>query len=155
MNQPKPAKVIFWGGLIAGTLDITAACVVSWLRSGVRPVIIMQSVASGLLGAPAYQGGAKTAALGVVLHYFIATMWTVVFYVESRKLRFLIARPITWGLVYGVIVYVLMNFVVLPVSAFPQRTTPTLTSRIINLVIIVLCIGLPIALITRRFSRQS
>lgn len=155
MNQPKPAKVIFWGGLIAGTLDITAACVVSWLRSGVRPVIIMQSVASGLLGAPAYQGGAKTAALGVVLHYFIATMWTVVFYVASRKLRFLIARPITWGLVYGVIVYVLMNFVVLPVSAFPQRTTPTLTSRIINLVIIVLCIGLPIALITRRFSRQS
>jgi hypothetical protein len=155
MNQPKPAKVIFWGGLIAGTLDITAACVVSWLRSGVRPVIIMQSVASGLLGAPAYQGGAKTAALGVVLHYFIATMWTVVFYVASRKLRFLIARPITWGLVYGVIVYVLMNFVVLPVSAFPQRTTPTLTSRIINLVIIMLCIGLPIALITRRFSRQS
>lgn len=155
MNETKPARVIFWGGLIAGTLDLTAACVVSWLRAGVRPMVIMQSVASGLLGAPAYQGGAKTAVLGVVLHYLIATIWTVVFYLASRKLRFLIARPIPWGLVYGVIVYVLMNFVVLPVSAFPQRTTPTLTSRIINLVIIMLCIGLPIALITRRFSRQS
>lgn len=155
MNEPKPAKVIFWGGLIAGTLDLTGACVVSWLRAGVSPVRIMQSVASGLLGAPAYQGGAKTAVLGVVLHYFIATIWTVVFYLASRKLRFLIERPIPWGLVYGVIVYVLMNFVVLPISAFPQRTTPTLSSRIINLVIIMLCIGLPIALITRRFSRQS
>lgn len=155
MNQPKPAKVIFWGGLIAGTLDITGACIVSWLRAGVPPMRIMQSVASGVLGAQAYEGGAKTAVLGLVLHYLIATIWVVVFYVASRKLGFLIERPIPWGLVYGVIVYVLMNFVVLPLSAFPQRTTPTLTSRIINLVIIMLCIGLPIALITRRFSRQS
>lgn len=155
MNEPRPAKAICWGGLIAGTLDLTAACVVSWLRASVPPMRIMQSVASGLLGASAYDGGAKTAALGVVLHYFIATSWVVVFYLASRKLRFLIERPIPWGLVYGVIVYVLMNFVVLPLSAFPLRTPPTLTSRIINLVIIMFCIGLPIALIVRRFSRQS
>src|SRR5215467_3460503 len=147
MNEPKPAKAIFWGGLIAGTLDITGACVVSWLRASVPPVRIMQSVASGLLGPAAYEGGAKTAALGVVLHYFIAATWVVVFYLASRKLRFLIERPIPWGLVYGVIVYAIMNFVVLPLSAFPVRATPTLTSRIINLVIIMLCIGLPIALI--------
>lgn len=155
MNEPKPAKAIFWGGLIAGTLDLTGACVVSWFRGGVPPARIMQSVASGLLGAAAYQGGAKTATLGVVLHYFIATTWVVVFYLASRKLRFLIERPIPWGLVYGVIVYVLMNFVVLPISAFPVRTPPTLTSRIINLVIIMLCIGLPIAIIVRRFSRPT
>lgn len=155
MNEPKPAKAIFWGGLIAGTLDLTGACVVSWLRAGVPPVRIMQSVASGVLGAAAYEGGAKAAILGVVLHYFIATTWVVVFYLASRKLRFLIERPIPWGLVYGVIVYSFMNFVVLPRSAVPMRTTPTLTSRIINLVIIMICIGLPIALIVRRFSRRQ
>ena len=155
MTDSKPAKAIFWGGLIAGTLDLTGACVVSWLRAAVSPVRIMQSVASGLLGAAAYTGGAKTAALGVVLHYCIATIWVVVFYLASRRLRFLIERPIPWGLVYGVIVYAFMNFVVLPMSALPQRTAPTLSSRIINLVIIMICIGLPIALIVRRFSRQS
>lgn len=150
MNNP--FKTIFWGGLIAGALDITGACVVSWLRAGVPPVRVFQSVASGLLGAAAYSGGAKTAALGLVLHFVIATIWTIVFYVASRKLRFLLQQPIVWGLVYGVVVYAFMNFVVLPWSRFPQRTPPTLTGRLIGLVIIMFCIGLPIALIVRRLS---
>lgn len=146
-------KTIFWGGLIAGTLDISGACIVSWLRASVPPERVLQSVASGLLGAAAYTGGAKTAALGLAIHFFIATIWTIVFYLASRKLRFLIAQPIVWGLVYGVVVYAFMNFVVLPLSQFPQRGTPTLTGRLIGLVIIMFCIGLPIALIVRRFSR--
>jgi hypothetical protein len=154
MSEPKPIKPIFWGGLIAGTLDLTGACVVSWLRAGVAPVRIMQSVASGLLGQAAYSGGTKTAALGVVLHYLIATTWTIVFYFASRKLRFLIAQPVIWGLVYGVIVYAFMNFVVLPLSAFPQLRPPTLTGRLIGLLIIMFCIGLPIALIVRRFAKR-
>jgi len=154
MTEPKPFKPIFWGGLIAGTLDLTGACVASWLRAGVTPVRVMQSVASGLLGQASYEGGAKTAALGVVLHYFIATTWTTIFYLASRKLRWLIERPVTWGLVYGVIVYAFMNFVVLRLSAFPQRTPPRLSGRIIGLLIIMFCIGLPISLIVRRFSKQ-
>jgi uncharacterized membrane protein YagU involved in acid resistance len=114
----------------------------------------MQSVASGLLGSAAYSGGAKTAALGVVLHFLIATIWTVVFYAASRKLRFLLDQPILWGPVYGVFVYVFMNFVVLPLSAVGSpRTPPTLTSRAIQMLIIMFCIGLPIAIIVRRFSR--
>jgi hypothetical protein len=155
MNESKAFSVIFWGGLIAGALDITGACVTAWLRAGLHPTRVLQSVASGILGAAAYDGGAKTAALGLALHFFIATTWTAVFYIASRKLHFLIERPITWGLVYGVIVYAFMNFVVLPISAFPQRTPPRLSGRIIGLLIIMFCIGLPIALVTRRFSRQS
>ena len=146
-------KPILWGGLIAGTLDLTAACVAAWLRSGVTPVRVMQSVASGLLGADAYTGGGKTAALGVALHFFIATVATAVFYFASRKWLFLIERPINFGLLYGVAVYLFMNFVVLPLSAFPQRGTPTLSGRIIGLLIIMFFIGLPIALVVRRFSR--
>jgi hypothetical protein len=147
------SKPILWGGLIAGTLDLTAACIAAWLRSGVTPVRVMQSVASGLLGADAYAGGAKTAALGVALHFLIATVATAVFYFASRKWLFLIERPINFGLLYGVAVYLFMNFVVLPLSAFPQRGTPTLSGRIIGLLIIMFFIGLPIALVVRRFSR--
>jgi uncharacterized membrane protein YagU involved in acid resistance len=155
MNKSSASKAILWGGLIAGALDLTGACVVSYLRAGVKPERVMQSVASGLLGAAAYSGAAKTAVLGVVLHFLIATIWTVVFYVASRKLRFLLEQPILWGLVYGVIVWVFMNFVVLPLSAFPpSRTPPTLTGRLIGLLIIMFCIGLPIAFIVRRFSKK-
>lgn len=152
MNNP--FKAIFWGGLIAGALDITAACLAAWFRASVTPVRVLQSVASGLLGSASYSGGTKTAVLGLALHFLIATIWTIIFYVASRKLRFLIARPEVWGLVYGVVVYAIMNFVVLPWSRFPpSRVAPTLTGRAIGLVIIMFCIGLPIALIVRRFSR--
>ena len=154
MNMNNPFKAIFWGGLIAGALDITGACVVSWLRASVLPVRVLQSVASGLLGPAAYTGGTKTAVLGLALHFLIATIWTIVFYLASRKLRFLLQQPVVWGLVYGVVVYAFMNFVVLPMSQFPQRTPPTLTGRLIGLLIIMFCIGLPIALIVRRFSQR-
>ncbi len=155
MTKSSAWKAIFWGGLIAGALDLAGACVVSWLRAGLRPVRIMQSISSGLIGSAAYSGGAKTAVLGVVLHFLIATTWTVVFYAASRKLRFLLEQPILWGLVYGVFVYAFMNFVVLPLSALPPaRTPPALSGRIIQLLLIMFCIGLPIAIIVRRFSKR-
>jgi hypothetical protein len=152
LNPSMTFQPIFWGGLIAGTLDLTAACVTAWLRAGVGPVRVMQSVASGVLGAASFTGGAKTAVLGVALHFLIATVATAVFYFTGRKLRFLVERPILVGLLYGVAVYVFMNFVVVPLSAVPPRPA-TLSGRIIGLLIIMFCIGLPIAAIVRRFSR--
>jgi hypothetical protein len=113
----------------------------------------MQSIASGLLGAESYTGGAKTAVLGVSLHFLIATVATAVFYFASRTLTFLVEHAITAGLIYGVAVYLFMNFVVLPLSAVPQRAAPPLSGRIIGLLIIMFCIGLPIAAIVRWFSR--
>lgn len=143
---------IFWGGLIAGTLDICAACLTAWLRAGVSPIRLLQSVASGLLGQAAFEGGVKTALLGLALHFFIATIWTIVFYLASRKWLFLIERPIQFGLIYGIAVYLFMNFVVLPLSRVTPRPA-TITGRTIGLLTIMFCIGLPIALIVRRFSR--
>ena|ERR1700741_179334 len=143
---------IFLGGLIAGTLDISAACLTAWLRAGVGPIRLCQSVAGGLLGPAAFDGGIKTALLGLALHFLIATIWTVIFYLASRKFLFLIERPIQFGLIYGIAVYLLMNFVVLPLSRVTPRPA-TITGRTIGLVTIMLCIGLPISLIVRRFSR--
>ena len=84
---------------------------------------------------------------------FLATVAAAVFYLASRKLRFLIERPVMFGLLYGVLVYIFMNFVVLPLSNIAQRQA-TLSGRVINMLIIMFCVGLPIALIVRRFSRQ-
>ena len=143
---------IFWGGLIAGTLDICAACLTAWLRAGVTPIGVLQFVASGALGPAAFQGGMKSALIGLVLHYVIATIWTVVFYLASRKWLFLIERPVQFGLLYGIAVYLIMTFVVVPLSQVTPRPA-TLTGRTIGILTIMFCIGLPIALIVRRFSR--
>ena len=148
-------RVVVYGGLTAGTLDLLAAFISSWLRAGVGPVRVMQSIASGLLGAASFTGGAGSAALGVALHFLIATVATAAFYFASRTLRFLVKQPITAGLLYGVAVYLFMNFVVIPLSAVPRRGgPPPLSGRIIGLLIIMFCVGLPIAVIVRRFERQ-
>jgi uncharacterized membrane protein YagU involved in acid resistance len=146
------ARVIAIAGLVAGTLDITGACVVSWLRAHVNPVLVLQSVASGIYGRASYDGGAKTAVLGLVFHFIIATTWAAVYYLASRRLSFLIQQPIIAGVIYGVLVYLFMNFVVIPLSNIPRRPIP-LSGRIIGMTIIILCIGLPIAFVVRRFSK--
>jgi hypothetical protein len=154
--RSKGSKIVLIGGLVAGALDLTAAFIVSWLRAGVSPARVMQSVASGLLGPAAFTGGAGAAVLGVAAHFFIATVWTALFYFASRRLRFMVDRPVVSGLLYGVAVYAFMNFVVIPLSAVPPRATPVpISGRIIGLLVIMFCIGLPIALIVRRYSERQ
>ncbi|HJP90568.1 MAG TPA: hypothetical protein VJ875_01345 [Pyrinomonadaceae bacterium] len=143
---------IFWGGLIAGTLDVTAAFLTAWFRAGVTPSRVLQFIASGLLGAASFNAGTKTVLLGLALHFVIATVATTVFYFASRKLLILIERPVLFGLLYGIVVYAFMNFVVLPLSRIQPRPM-TFTGFSIGLLTIMFCVGLPIALIVRRFSR--
>src|SRR5687768_10025558 len=119
MRRHPAAFAILVGGLIAGAIDISYAVGFSAFR-GVAPVRILQSVASGLLGSPAYQGGAGTAALGFLLHFLLMLIIAAIFYVASTRLRFLLARPVLWGAIYGFLVYWVMNLVVLPLSAFPS-----------------------------------
>ncbi len=137
-------------GVIAGVLDLLAAFANSWLRAGTSPVRVMQSIAAGALGPAARTGGAGSAALGVAFHFLIATVAAAVFYIASRRLRWLVAHPIICGVLYGIAVYTFMNFVVIPLSAIPGGAAPPLTQRLIGCTIIVVCVGLPIAAVVRR-----
>ena len=148
-NKSKAYQAILWGGLIAGCLDLTAAFIAFGLQ-GTAPVRIMQSIASGLLGMDSYAGGFKTAALGVALHFLIATGATAVFYLLSRRLKFMVRQAIIAGLLYGAAVYFFMNLVVLPLSAFPHKIAFRFVT---GLLIHLFCVGLPIALVVRRFSK--
>jgi len=149
--RSKAYKTILMAGLIAGVLDITAAIVTTLLR-GRPPLRMLQSIASGVLGLDSYNGGLKTSALGLVLHFVIATGWAAVFYVASRKLTFLVRQAIVSGLLYGIVVYFFMQLVVLPLSAFPHKVTFNLSGLLIGLGVHMLCVGLPISLTVRRYS---
>jgi uncharacterized membrane protein YagU involved in acid resistance len=137
------------GGLVAGALDIIDAAIFFGFR-GVSPVVILQSIASGLLGRSAYQGGGRTAVLGLALHFFIAHVVAAVFVVASRLRPALIARPVAWGAVYGVGVFFTMRNVVLPLAGLPPASFswPVFLNGI---TIHVIGVGIPIALITRRW----
>jgi hypothetical protein len=144
-------KAILAGGLIAGTMDITAACVSGWLRGGRSPIWIFQSVAGGLYGAETFNGGYQTAAIGLALHFFIATTAAAVYYLASRKLKFMVSQAILSGVLYGVAVWLFMNFVVLPLASL--KITHSVTSVVTGTLIHIFCVGLPIALLVRRFSK--
>ena len=152
-GQSRALRAILVGGLIAGTLDISYACIFSYIRRGTSPVRILQSVASGALGRSALDGGAKTAALGLIFHFLIATTAAAVYYLASRPLRFLVNQAIICGPLYGVGIYLFMNFVVLPLSAIGYRPALPLPVLIGGLLIHMFGIGLPIALVVRRYSR--
>jgi Na+/proline symporter len=141
-------RAVLAAGFAAGTLDIVAAFVIyGWL--GVGPVRILQSISAGLLGAEAARGGETTAALGLFLQFFIATVAAWVYFIGSLRWPTLTERPIAWGTAYGVVVYVVMNFVVVPLSAVPKRPFNWRLAPLILLVHVV-CVGIPIATVLRR-----
>lgn len=140
------------GGLLAGTLDILAAFAMSWPRVG--PARVLQSIAYGLLGRAAYQGGVRTAVLGLLLHFVIALSAAAVYYAASRQWSVLHRRPIICGLAYGVVVYLVMNLVVLPLSQIGLRV-PAWHTVALLVVIHMVCVGLPIALATARWRVAS
>ena len=140
-------RALLWGTLIVGTADIVDAFIFFGLR-GTRPVRILQGIASGLLGREAFGGGAATAALGAVLHYFIAFVIVWVFLAASRRLPDLPRRPWLYGPLYGLVVYAVMNYVVIPLSLVTVRSKP-LAVLANGLLIHMLGVGLPTALIAR------
>jgi hypothetical protein len=141
---------IFSAGIAAGVLDITAAFV-TWAPRGVRPAQILRGIASGLLGPKSFADGWQTAALGAVLHFAIAFSAAGVFYGASRKLTLMTRRPVLSGALYGVAVYFFMYWVVMPLSAY-QKAPFSVSATIIAIVTHIICVGLPISLIVRRYS---
>ena len=155
-NESRAYKATLWGGLIAGILDITYAFVASALRSGRGPVWVLQSVASGLLGANTFEGGAGTAVLGAALHFLIAFTAAATYYVLSRQFKFLVRQAVIWGLIYGIVVYVVMNYVVLPLSAIGHHGgNGPLYLVIPEILVHMFGVGLTIALFTRNALRPS
>ena len=152
---PRTSKVyraIGYAGLLAGTLDITAAVVESGL-AGKGPLHLFQAIAGGLLGKSSFQGGWPTAALGLFFHYLIATTASAVFYLASRKWETLVSRPILSGLVYGVAVYIFMYYIVLPLSAYHSRIAlPRMSLLTRDVAVHMFMVGLPISLMVRKFS---
>jgi hypothetical protein len=145
---------ILWIGLFAGTLDISDNLIFNQLR-GITPKIVFQYIASGLIGLQAFRGGLASVAVGVAIHYTIALIWTGVFYAASRKLAILIRRPVLSGLVYGGVIYLFMNFVVLPLSGVPHpRSAATIASRVNGVLALLFFIGLPISILVRRCASQ-
>lgn len=141
------ALTVLLATVVAGTLDITEACVYWAVTKGVAPERIFQSVASGLLGKAAFKGGAQTAALGLTLHFVIMAVMVTVYAIAGLRLPVLTRKPVLMGVDYGLATYAVMNYVVLPLSQARHGGPFVLPVFINGIFAHVVMVGLPIALI--------
>ena len=147
-----PELAVVLGGGIAATLDMAYACV-SNAQYGKTPLWVFQSVASGWLGSAAFSSGWVGGSIGLVSHYLILIVGAAIYYLSSRRLPVLRTEAVACGAGFGALVYLFMNFVVLPLSAFPFKLTYPPLRLVEGLTSHALFVGIPIALCIRRWAR--
>lgn len=149
-----PLSAVLWGGLVAGILDGLDAVLYFGITRGATAAGIFRYIAGGLIGlASARNGGAGVVVLGVALHFLIATGAAATYCAVSLFFTPLVRRPLIWGPLFGVAIYVFMDFVVLPLSMLPQQGHWDTTAVFVNEMLIhMFGVGLPIALCAARWS---
>jgi hypothetical protein len=154
VGRPKAFETILVGGLIAGILDGLDAVIYYGWASGVTPTRLFQHIASGLLGVKSFSGGWATTLLGVACHFTIAIGAAAVFYAASQAIPFLAQKPWICGPVFGLCVYLVMHYIVVPLSAVPPRRAPMVGLELADqLFSHMFFVGLPVALMARRSAR--
>lgn len=147
-------RTIIAAGCSVGILDGLAAVVNSVIRGG-SPSRVFQYIASGLLGQSAFEGGAATTLLGLLLHFVVAFGASIVFVLAGRLVPIISRIPFyASGPIYGVIVYFVMRDVILPMSLV-TRLNYNPSAVITGLIIHIFCVGLPIAFINSRFTKEQ
>jgi hypothetical protein len=131
------------GGFTLATIDLVYACSFwAWLRH-VSPMRLLQYIASGAIGKAAFDGGIVTALLGAGLHYFIATIMVLAYYLASSRHRVLVQHPVRYGLPYGLLLWVVMTYVVVPLSQAQPSAKPLMlavaTNFLMHLLFGVIC----------------
>lgn len=141
------------GGVVAGALDLIYAFLMFGAR-GASPMRILQSIASGVLGPTAREGGAQAAALGAVLHFSMTFVMALTFALAYVLLPWLRRGTASWGLAYGAGLFVVMNYIVVPMSNAPRAAgMPPIEIYLSGLAVHILLVGLPIALIARAYLK--
>jgi len=150
---PRTATILLLATLFIGTCDILFA-IIFWRSRGVTPMRIFQSISAGLYGKAAFTGGLRTAEVGAGLHYFISFCIALVYYLASRTFRPLMRRPTIYGSIYGVLVYLVMNYIVIPLSA--TKRGPFQFSWVAwSIVVHAFLIGVPAAFAARAALRPE
>ena len=143
-------NAILLGGLIAGAIDIGAASLISGRSLG----FIVQFIAGGLLAKATFDGGTGTMVLGFLLQELMGLLIAGVYVMLARGVPLLARRWVLSGLGYGVIVFLVMNYVVLPLSAW--KSVPHFTAmKFAENMAAMLVFGLIVAFFARRLGSNA
>ncbi|HSZ87594.1 MAG TPA: DUF1440 domain-containing protein [Puia sp.] len=136
-------------GLIAGSLDISAAFIQYFIQTGKNPVVILPFIASGVFGNEAFNGENSMILSGLIFHFIIAIIFAIFFFWLSKKFPSILKNKLFTGVLYGIFIWSVMRFLVLPLSQVPKSPLH-FTSAIIAILILIVCIGIPLAYLAGR-----
>ena len=144
-----PFKKALEAGLLVGSLDISAAFIQFYSKTGRGPTPVLKYIASGVFGKDAFTGGNEMVAWGFLFHYIIAIGFTFFFFWLVLQWPVLLNNRILTGILYGIFIWTTMQFLVLPLSHI-GRPAFKLTNALIAASILIVCIGIPLALIAKK-----
>ncbi|MES2776355.1 MAG: hypothetical protein V4722_19420 [Bacteroidota bacterium] len=153
-SNSTPLKTILVAGIVAGTMDIVAALTQFYIKTEKDPTIVLRYIASAVFGKEASTGGTSMALVGLFFHYVIAFGFVILFFLLCSKIAWLWKNKIISGLLYGIIVWIIMSQVVLPLSLI-GRAPLDLEKAIVPILILMFCIGLPTSLIVSRYYERK
>ena len=154
-----PIKWVLAGGLVAGALDITDAFIVFSLK-GIKFLSITQAITAGLIGPSAFKGGIPTFLEGLALHFAMAVVMAPFFWFVVKAVPFLAKNVVLASLVYGLGLFFVMNYLVVPNSQFQHgkfpEFPPTLDLLTINALFChIILVGLTIGLFTHKALKDA
>ena len=142
-------KTILLSGLLVGSLDIIAALVQFYSKTGKDPLIVLKYIASAVFGKSAFSENSM-AVWGLLLHFLIAFIWTIFFFLIYPKLKLLSWNRIVTGIIYGIFIWIIMTQVVVPISKATAGAF-NIKNAIIAVLILIAAIGIPLSFIAHRF----
>lgn len=141
-------------GLMVATLDILAAFIQFYSKTQKSPIVVLNFIASGVFGKEAFSGGSEMAVIGLLFHYIIAIGFTFIFFVLYPNLKKVIKNKIVLGSIYGLFIWLVMQFIVLPLSQTSSLKL-SVQGSITAILILIVCIGIPLAWLAQRYSTSS
>jgi hypothetical protein len=147
MKQAVRLVVVGW--FVCGTLDIVEVLIFTWLRSRGPAEHVLQFIATGVMGGAAFHQGWGSALLGLTIHYVISLFWVTLFVLVVRRWPALVRWDLAFGVLYGLVMYAVMNFIVVPLTRIGPRPMAHGASLVNGVLALVICFGVLMSLLRR------
>ena len=137
-------------GLVAGTTLVAYLALTSFPEHNPMPFFLW--IPSVALGSAA---GTSTewAVAGIALHYVVSIGWAGGYAYLATDKTFLNQRWLISGLIYGLVVYMFMDLLLIGVSKFTWPPTPL--AWLNGIFAIMVFFGVPLALVISRLDRSA
>ena len=150
-------QLIFFSGLLVGSLDIFAAFIDYYIATGKGPQGVLKYIASGVFGMKAFKDGSSMLIWGLFFHFVIAFGFTFLYFGLYQKVKLVSAQPVLFAIIYAIFMWAVTTQVVMPLSNVPNANPGKLLNwKVLKAIgILLVAISIPLTLIARKYQHGN